>query len=242
MRILFIILGLIALNPISKAQLPLNVSQIEKITIIGQVTEFEIIGEAIDHLLISGKDTPTDSIDYTTRMKKNGKELEIELESPHYSVEISVPEGMPLAVKMERNFYNEYDNGPGNRPKAFLTNLKADLEFYANGYYDVTLKNLSGSVSLVTYGHVKADFSTLPENGILSIDTYRGNVEVTIPRKIGSQFQMTAKDGKVDVASNVSVESVLEKSSQKFIGQIGNGGSTQIILHSEAGKYVLLSH
>ena len=208
----------------------------KKITINGWATNLIISGHDKSFVSIeAGVDNETKLV---ARHKKGENELEISLKEETKSVHIYIPENTDLNIAMEAVMWE----GSFDREKDWrnikIENTNGELEFDGDGYH-VDLNNVNGSIAVVTYGNINADFADLSKSEVISLDTYLGNVEVGIPASTSANLTMRAKGGEVKIDPNLKISETTKKSNKKLTTKL-NGGTIPIILHSEGGAYVSL--
>lgn len=209
----------------------------KKITINGWAKQLVVLGHEKDFVSIEMRNDDTDSENRTSH-EKQGDELKISLEINIENILIYVPENMDLNIAMETVMWE----GSFDREKDWrgikIKDTKGDLELDSDGYH-VHLDNLTGSLAVVTYGNIYAEFSDLSKSEVVSLDTYLGNVEVAIPTSVSANITMRAKSGEVSIDSNLPISETTKKSKKKLTAKL-NEGTLPIILHSEGGEYVSL--
>ena len=224
-RMKFIVLNLICFFHLASAQSTIDFGQ-GTLLIKGKTPSLEIIGTT----------TPKVKLSTNLKHKKSKDQLIITLVESEQAMKIEVPVGVNIVCQFDPIVY---ETGLGRADefwKVKISNLKGDLEFHGDGY-DVSLEDLKGSVSVVTYGDIQAQFEDLTKSSLISLDTYWGEVAVTIPTSTPANLNLTAMNGAIDLSSAFTVTKSLRKFNNNFIGQI-NGGGLDIILHSEDGKKV----
>lgn len=73
-----------------------------------------------------------------------------------------------------------------------------EIEINADGYY-VHLVRTTGSISVVTYEDISAHLPQLFKESIVSLDTYRGDILLYIPRELQPQIKASANKGKISI-------------------------------------------
>ena len=216
----------------SKAkQIPFNGNEIE---IIGSLAELNIDEGLTGEIDIKHQFSNNSSNNYKTT--NNGLKTTIELfEKTVYS--ISVPLGTnitckPLQVAGESGWYKEQNNY-----KIQLRKLSGEVIVDADGY-DIFIENVSGPISIVTYGDIRAKYDFVPSSNIISLDTYQGNITLQIPKNSETNINATAKNGSVIIADEIKHDA-----KNRMIKATGNvkvitESNKQIKLHSEDGNYI----
>jgi len=199
-----------------------------------------------ESLIIKGTDTQSISTDMSdssiSEISVDGDKVNLLLKTHTAKVEVEVPYGVKVVCDMEGIQYSKgrlelHEDQDDYRSVKFI-DLSGDVEFDGDGYH-VDVEGHSGSLDILTYGHVNADLKDLPKGKKIDIDTYQGNVLVKLAPLTDANLNLTTKKGKVilNYLYRVLPQKFGEK---KFIGLLNDGGP-EIKLHSENGKTVMLS-
>lgn len=161
-----------------------------------------------------------------------GNELIIDAGGRSGRYHLKIPRDLDISVKSHKGSYYYYD---GLKNLNFK-NLDGEIEVFADGSIDVNIENATGSISVVTYGNISASFDKLPNDGVLSFDTYLGHINLTLPKDEAANFSVTAKKG--DIYSNLPLN-IISKKKKGLKASIGKDG-IDIIINAEAGGDIYL--
>lgn len=107
-----------------------------------------------------------------------------------------------------------------------IENISGEIEINADGY-NVNLDDVGGPISVITYGDINSVLSDPISNKLISLDSYQGNIDLSIPKDSNVELKCSAENGKVVISDKVN------QNSEK--------GNTKVLLHSEGGDYVNVS-
>ena len=170
----------------------------------------------------------------TLKYEIRGKTLHITEPSSFGSYILKVPKSVNLTCKAR----HIKDYGYGTNKTYTINNVLGEIEIYVMEMINIELTNMSGQASIVTHGNIKATIQSFPKEGAISFDTYRGFVDVSMPKNINTGVTLTAKEG--DIYSNFTVKKKgSKKNPETFLGTIGKGGNS-LIIHTELGGNIYL--
>lgn len=189
--------------------------------VIGQFAELNIHEGLEGEIDIKFQKTISDVGAFSIKTEKGTTIIEL-LETAIFS--ISVPSTtnvscVPNEVANEDWFQDQ------NNFKISLSNLKGEIVVESDGY-DITLVDVMGPTSIVTYGNIEAIYHSAPVSEIISLDTYQGSINVQVPG--GHEF--SADEIEYVAKSNMLIA---KKGELKFSNTL-----CTMKLHSESGKKV----
>ena len=91
---------------------------------------------------------------------------------------------------------------------------------------------------MVTYGNINVAMDKLPDTGLLSLDTYVGHINLSLPVDATATLDMKAKKG--DIYSNLTLKRKSNKTNVKNVKATLGGGGIDVILNAEAGGDIYL--
>jgi len=195
----------------------------DKMIIIGGLSTLSISGSSSGIVKVnsSGNVDLPKKVDYVI----DGNELKLVLIGRR-NVTIEIPNRVnirchPVPIFFEGEFDETKDYG-----RVHMENIESEIEFNGDGYH-VTIDNVSGPLSVVTYGNILGKIAAPVSNGMVLLDTYLGNVELVLPVNGTGNLECTALKGAIDIS---------EALKPNYNSKIGTG--TKIILHSENGALV----
>lgn len=191
----------------------------EQIRISGLANEIEIIEHKKSNIYVFEKGSSIINADH----KIKGKKLTVDLKKRDANYQVYVPVGANVNCEPTKNFYE----GSGidsidTFKKISAVNLTGNLDLTADGY-NVDLKNHFGNVSLVTYGNIEAFVPDYHKSQKVVLDTYFGNINVTIPKEKNINLIADAIAGEVNINKKVV---------------INNQSNNYLKLHSEKGRFI----
>jgi len=199
-----------------------------------------------ESLIIKGTDTQSVSTDLSdasiSEISVDGDKVNLLLKTHTVKVLVEVPHGIKVVCDMEgiqnsKGRLELREDQDDYRSVSFI-DLSGDVEFDGDGYH-VDVEGHSGSLDILTYGHVNADLKDLPKGEKIDIDTYQGNVLVKLAPLTDANLNLTTKKGKV-ILNHLYQVLPQKFNKKKFIGVLNDGGP-EIKLHSENGATVMLS-
>lgn len=155
------------------------------------------------------------------------------------NVIVRVPKSINISLDMEAIVYEtKFDhNQESDWKKVLLKDLAGSVSFNGDGY-DLEMKNVNGSVAVVTYGDIEFESSDLSNAELISLDTYWGEVLASIPASMDANVTARAKSGNV-LVDDAFYANVKKNNKHKFISTNDNA-KIDIILHGESGREVVL--
>lgn len=166
------------------------------------------------------------------KYKIKGDQLKISEPSSFGSYILKVPKNLNLTCKAQ------HLKGYGSNKFYSISNVLGEIEIYVMDMVNIRLKNISGQTSIVTHGNITAAIDSFPKKGAISFDTYRGFVDVWMPRNVSVNVNLTAKEG--DIFSNFEVKKKgNKKNPETFLGTIGKG-ENNLIIHAELSGNIYL--
>lgn len=162
-----------------------------------------------------------------------GKELKILSEHSFDVYRLKIPRNLNIVCKTSNYYYSVRKD-----KNISIQDVSGEIELLAQDLVNVTLKNTSGAISVVTYGNIKADFKKITSEGSLYFDTYRGSVELTLPDDASLHIKLTSKKGNIYSDLTVKKEKK-ENQSGILLGRIGTG-NIDLIVNTEAGGDIYL--
>jgi lia operon protein LiaG len=165
-------------------------------------------------------------------MEKDGNKIVLRCLLPitqSADYKIRVPESMALKIT----------RGCAHSGETRVSNMKNEVEF--NGCHAIELKNVTGPLVVSTIsGTVSVVFSDISKDKPISLASVSGEVDVTIPSKLGVDLEMST------ISGNMYTDFELPSDS-KEMRRVGggaihaklNGGGTDLSLHSVSGNIYL---
>lgn len=175
-----------------------------------------------------------DDLELDLEYEIKGNELHIEAHGKAGRYHLKVPNNLDVSVKSHGENYYYYD---GLKNLNFK-NINGEIEVFADGSVDVNIEKSIGSMSVVTYGNITATFEELPNEGVLSFDTYRGHVNLSLPNTANANLSLRAKNG--DIYSNLPIEIEKKNQKKKEVKATLNGKGIDIIINAEVGGDIYL--
>lgn len=165
------------------------------------------------------------------KVKENPNVLEIIFKDKNQTFELRMPKGMSLKcqpnefiTKAEYSFLNSFRI-------IDMQELNNEIEINADAY-NLRLVDLTGPLSVVTYGHIEGSFSDMKKGQLISLDTYMGDINLQVPDHQSGQLMCNARNGQVIIA-----ESLKENYNAENIN-----GDVKLMLNSENGKLIELKN
>ena len=101
---------------------------------------------------------------------------------------------------------------------------------------DVYIKDVNGPISIVSHGNIYYENRAIPGNDPISLDTYRGSVNVLVPENSSLSVNLAAKTGNIYSAFDIKKQS---NKGKYMLGTI-NGGQTALKINSEVGGNIYI--
>ncbi len=161
----------------------------------------------------------------------------------------SYSKGVDLTIKVPREFDINVDTY--NDGNIYVNNIKGEVvaENY-NG--SITLDNISGLGLADTYnGDIKIRFNELIPGKPLAYNSYNGDIDITLPDNVKSDFKMKTTQGEIYSAFDMSLKQVKPESSKdnksgvykvkinEWVRGSVNGGGAVITISTRNGDILL---
>jgi len=191
--------------------------------------EVHIIG-TMESLYVEGTDAKKASLQNHGGANNNyadyvvdGNVLKLAFTDQANNIALEIPKSTNLKIHPVPIVFEGGKYERGNYIDLVIEEMQGEIEINADGF-NVSLEDVSGPVSVVTYGNIESTLSNPSSNKLVSLDTYHGNIDVRIPSSPKVQLQCSAENGTVNI--------------DKSIQQTQEKNQAQIILHTERGAYV----
>jgi len=165
--------------------------------------------------------------------KLKGKELYFDT-GRSGRLSLKIPKNLKVICKSHGGNYYYYDG----LKLIKIDGVKGEIEISANTSVDVDIKNCTGAISVVTYGNINIVMDKLPNVGLLSLDTYIGHINLSLPLDAAVNLDMKAKKG--DIYTNLPLKRKSNKKNAKDVKALLGGGGIDVILNAEAGGDIYL--
>lgn len=172
----------------------------DKIIIIGELQGLSINGgeDNIIHIQGEGKLEQDKIVDYVI----DGSIFKVAINSKS-KINLTIPKTAlvqcnPLPIVYEGLFDHSTDYR-----NIKIQNLDSEIELNADGYH-ISFEDLSGPISIVTYGNITGKISHPIDNRMVLLDTYLGNVDLVLPSNGKGNLECTALQGKINISENLA--------------------------------------
>jgi lia operon protein LiaG len=165
-------------------------------------------------------------------MEKNGNQVTLRCLLP-------ITQGGSYKVRVPDNFMLDVQNECAKGGKVEVSNIKNEIEI--QNCHDVSLKNVSGPVVVSTIsGDVDVVFTELNKDKSLSLASVSGEIDITLPAKIGVNVEMRTISGSIYTDFELPAEKgTLRKIASGSIKAPLNGGGVDLKLTNVSGNIYL---
>lgn len=206
------------------------------VNIDGVMESLEVIGYSGSEIKISS-DKPSSST-YTLKTQRAKTSISLEDNTANYRV--YVPFKTSLVIKPQDIFFA--GSGLEQNKDAIpvrLRNLKGNVEFFGD-LFVIILHNYSASSSIVTYANIEGNIGKLEDGAFISLDTYLGNILLSVLPADTYNIKASAKKGKVSISENIKTEDSSNRIIAAHIesGQLINIKTRNIIAEKEKDSLI----
>lgn len=140
-----------------------------------------------------------------------------------------------VTIKLPQNMDVYYSHSDYKGGELIIQNIAGEIEVSA-AYNDVHLINVTGPMAVKSiYGEIEAVFSTLSQEGSISLNSSYNLIDVTLPSSAGINLNMSTPYGNIYSDVDVNIEAGdddMRRISTKNVKGTVNGGGVEVTIKS----------
>lgn len=140
-----------------------------------------------------------------------------------------------VTIKLPQNMDVYYSHSDYKGGELIIQNIAGEIEVSA-AYNDVHLINVTGPMAVKSiYGEIEAVFSTLSQEGSISLNSSYNLIDVTLPSSAGINLNMSTPYGNIYSDVDVNIEAGdddMRRISTKKVKGTVNGGGVEVTIKS----------